>query len=714
MTATTSCAPRREVRVAIVGSGLTGLVATYLLSSYKPDSPDAPRISVEIFERASTVGMDSASITVPLPLAPSASTTTNTTSSPSHTTTTHDDGGLRSRSQKRPKLEVDATPTPASCEKAESKSPQSFLRIDVPMRVFTGGYYPQLLALYRHLGIKTKKTNFTYSFATLAPPSTPTVAGPPSASLSATEQEKLGWNGRIAEKAAVTPSPNIIYNGANGLGGVSLPSWLRNPNLPSPMTMTAILTHLSRMRCYFASLLALIFGYLQLLLIALWHHSLGHTSDPTHPLRSYTLFQLVADPFPPRPTPTRFSLGHTSERIVESVLRKFLHLNTTFAQQTLTPLFSAVMTSTLGSVWQCPATEVLDYVALTLGKDHFVVKDGVGQVVAALLTHLGPSPDGIEGAGAVWTNAAVRDVYDRDGKAYLSVVHHCSSSSAAVEMSREVSTSSTSTDRTFVQEEIGRQHGPYDHMIFATQANQTALFLRQYNDSLAQENAEKQRLREVVQVLELWKYEKSTVVNHFDRELLPREKADWRDLNLVTPADGQGSEWVDDNSAITLSDDASCSDGTLDSAWLFCTSTEPWQDKKIYTSATHILTTPFPSPTGRVLMQTTNAHPSLSPSPSLTLSRSTFERAIIDVASHLGRQKLFRLSRTQQGVETAGGRKLILGPLQKGERGKVGLWVCGSFAVGIPLLEGCVVSARLVADEIARLEEITLPAHARW
>ncbi|KAJ1023635.1 hypothetical protein NDA18_004622 [Ustilago nuda] len=526
MTATSSCAPRREVRVAIVGSGLTGLVATYLLSSYKPDSPDAPRISVEIFERASTVGMDSASITVALPLAPSESTTT--TSSPSHTTTTHDDGGLRSRSQKWPKLEVDATPTPASCEEAESKSPQSLLRIDVPMRAFTGGYYPQLLALYRHLGIKTKKTNFTYSFATLPPPSTSTVAGPPSASLCATEQEKLGWKGRIAEKAAVTPSPNIIYNGANGLGGVSLPSWLRNPNLPSPMTMTAILTHLSKMRCYFASLLTLIFGYLQLLLIALWHHSLGHTSDPTHPLRSYTLLQLVADPFPPRPTPRRFSLGDTSERIVELVLGKILHLNPTFAQQTLTPLFSAVMTCTLGSVWQCPATEVLDYVALTLGKDHFVVKDGVSQVVAALLTHLGPFPDGIEGAGAVWTNAAVRDVYYRDGKAYLSVIHHGSS-------------------------------------------------------------------------------------------------------------------------------------GT-----------------------------------------------------SLTLSHSTFERAIIDVASNLGRQKLFCFSRTHQGVETAGGRKVILGPLQRRERGNVGLWVCGSFAVGIPLLEGCVVSATLVADEIARLEEITLPVHARW
>ncbi len=41
-----------------------------------------------------------------------------------------------------------------------------------------------------------------------------------------------------------------------------------------------------------------------------------------------------------------------------------------------------------------------------------------------------------------------------------------------------------------------------------------------------------------------------------------------------------------------------------------------------------------------------------------------------------------------------------LGPLQGGGRGGPGMWICGSYAYpGIPLLEGCVVSARLVVEQ---------------
>lgn len=50
---------RRKKRVAIIGSGLAGLSAAHLLT--KQDEED---IEVHIFEKAQSVGMDSASIDV--------------------------------------------------------------------------------------------------------------------------------------------------------------------------------------------------------------------------------------------------------------------------------------------------------------------------------------------------------------------------------------------------------------------------------------------------------------------------------------------------------------------------------------------------------------------------------------------------------------------------------------------------------------------------
>lgn len=42
--------------------------------------------------------------------------------------------------------------------------------VDVPMRSFQGGYYPQLIALYKSLGVAFRKADFSYSFSFLTPP----------------------------------------------------------------------------------------------------------------------------------------------------------------------------------------------------------------------------------------------------------------------------------------------------------------------------------------------------------------------------------------------------------------------------------------------------------------------------------------------------------------------------------------------------------------
>lgn len=759
-----------------MGSGLTGLVATYILTAPTSNSSNGVKVTVDIFERAAALGMDSASISVPLPPASSSATTASPRTISSCLSTDDSHGTLRPRPHKRLKLETRTLSDAGSI-------PQRSMRIDVPMRAFTGGYYPQLLALYCHLGIRIKKTNFTYSFAAL-PPST-AAAVPCSATLSSPSSTTSSSGTRPSSPqsestAAATwppsssivegvqaPSPSILYNGANGVRGVSLPADLRQPRLSNPARVSNILDQISRIRAYFASLVLLVLGYFQLLVIALWHHHLGHTCDPSHPLRTHTLSDLVSDPFPTRSPAAsrdpshslRSRLGLVIEPVVESLLRRTICLDERFAQQTLTPLFSAVMTSSLDSVWSCPASEVLDYVALTLGKDHFVVKDGVRTVVATLLNHVDQqqtraqqsarsNSSSSSSSSKVWTSAEVRRVQSKAGKAWIDVVHHDRESSPqkdtadTQDMSREPS--STSTDRTFWSDQDQlQQHGPFDHVIFATQANQTAHFLEQYVDSLTADDSGKQeaeRLGRVIDVLNTFRYERSVVVNHTDRALLPRDDRDWRDLNLVSPSQvgakqvwtaekrrsSTDSDWTDDHGEEL---DGSASNDTLWSLSSGPTSKPP-KSTNGYTMATHVLALPPPaSHSPLFILQTTNPLPPLHPNPNAILSRSTFERAIIDLPAHLSRSALFHPTTPSHphnpNVKTAGGRVLTLGPLQQqrqrqgmgkkeGEEGGVKVWVCGSWAVGIPLLEGCVVSARLVAQEILSVEGVRSSEWVKW
>jgi predicted NAD/FAD-binding protein len=87
-------------RIAVVGSGISGLTACYLLSSEH---------DVTLFEAAADLGMDAHSVDVPLP------------------------GG-------------------------------DTARIDMPLRVFSPKYYPHLTSLYNHVNIKSVPENYSGSF----------------------------------------------------------------------------------------------------------------------------------------------------------------------------------------------------------------------------------------------------------------------------------------------------------------------------------------------------------------------------------------------------------------------------------------------------------------------------------------------------------------------------------------------------------------------
>ena len=97
--------PRRKhhrARVAIVGSGLAGLTAGYLLSE--------AGLEVTIFEREDKLGMDSQSTTL-----------------------------------------------------YKGKHREA-VRVDTPMRSFSLGFYTNLLRLYKHLGVPMQRREYTYSF----------------------------------------------------------------------------------------------------------------------------------------------------------------------------------------------------------------------------------------------------------------------------------------------------------------------------------------------------------------------------------------------------------------------------------------------------------------------------------------------------------------------------------------------------------------------
>lgn len=90
--------------VAVIGSGLAGLTTAYLLS--------LSGLVVTLYEREDVLGMDSQSIFVPCNSSPGAKS----------------------------------------------------IRVETPMRSFSGGFYHELLKLYRHLEVPIERKPFTYNF----------------------------------------------------------------------------------------------------------------------------------------------------------------------------------------------------------------------------------------------------------------------------------------------------------------------------------------------------------------------------------------------------------------------------------------------------------------------------------------------------------------------------------------------------------------------
>ena len=213
-------------------------------------------------------------------------------------------------------------------------------------------------------------------------------------------------------------------------------------------------------------------------------------------------------------------------------------------------------------------------------------------------------------------------------------------------------------------------HPGFDHVILATQANHAAHFVDGYARALEEQQAVQAAVpaTQLSACLSQFEYRRTIVVNHTDDSLLPADNRDRRDLNMVMMSSLAVEEKFADEGPTGLVLPPS------------------------YAMTTHILPRPADRAPGMAILQTTN--PFFAPHPKSVLSVSRLERALLTRSSKAAVRSLCAYEEDAVGV----GR--LQGTARR-ELGKTaaGLWVVGSYAHrGIPLLEGCVLSAREVVE----------------
>ncbi|KAF9138944.1 hypothetical protein BGX30_008546 [Mortierella sp. GBA39] len=139
-TPSTDPLPQKRLRVAVIGSGLAGLTVGHLLSSLHTDQGHGDLgVDVHLFEKAHSLGMDSASLVVNCPCQACAIAQGRS----------HESG----RDQDKDHIHIQPNDTHL----------QQGRRMDVPMRSFFPEYYPNLVRLYRSIGVKFRDAENTLS-----------------------------------------------------------------------------------------------------------------------------------------------------------------------------------------------------------------------------------------------------------------------------------------------------------------------------------------------------------------------------------------------------------------------------------------------------------------------------------------------------------------------------------------------------------------------
>ncbi len=225
-------------------------------------------------------------------------------------------------------------------------------------------------------------------------------------------------------------------------------------------------------------------------------------------------------------------------------------------------------------------------------------------------------------------------------------------------------------------DQVEKRNG-FHHIVLATQAPVAVKLLTTYLDTLQDEFAHrKERIAALIQCLRAFESRLSVVINHTDNSLLPDHDDDVRELNLISLATEEDYKSIHASST-------------------FCVS-------PTYTMATQVLRCPQTYSRDRpAIFQTTN--PIISPRKETIMSIAKLERGVVTVESRRALALLCE-KEPKKWWQCPYQVKTRLGPLQgarpASEPTAPGIWICGSFAhLGIPLLEGCAISARNVIEQ---------------
>ncbi|KAG0165627.1 hypothetical protein DFQ30_008202 [Apophysomyces sp. BC1015] len=451
--------PKKVVKVAVIGSGLAGLTAAYLLTEGKKKSRESTtQFETHLFEKGETLGMDASSISV----------------------------GEKEK-----------------------------FRIDVPMRSFMSGYYSNLVQLYKHLDIPAKPAKFSFGWYRI-------------------HSDKPTCDVPLDQIASCTSNRSYMtYSGSRTVGRLGQPA----------LTSTSISDYVAALVRFFWQIMIVSMSYTWLMILALWMHYRGHLRNPSHSVANMTLG-------------TWFQKHH---------------IHPYFVHQIFVPLFAAVCTNSWQSMLDYPAADILEYMAVGLFQESYVVACGVQEVVQKLSAplkhvHLGTtivSIRPINNSGIPGPRLALRD----------------------------------SQDQVF----------EVDHVIFATQGNQAMRILQECYDHLDPNDANHQQLvhdigRQIA-MLKPFRYDSSVVINHTDTRLLPRNQQDWQILNL----------------------------GMIDTSVQPGKSRLIVPYPHDTTMTTHILNMTHATDNQCLYLQTTN--PCIPPDPKHIISVSHFERATVTIES---------------------------------------------------------------------------------
>lgn len=336
-------------------------------------------------------------------------------------------------------------------------------------------------------------------------------------------------------------------------------------------------------------------SYLVVNMAAWYHVHLGHTRDPDHYIRKINFGQWCDESW---------------------VLSSFL-------AELLIPMLCSIMTADYETVRAIPAAEMLDYIVATFSNQHYTVQGGVSQVVEALTSNMKPEQ--------IHLGLTVKDLIPLSEGQKTRVHLVCEHKISGKE-----------------------KHLIYDHIIFASQASQTARMLQQFCDHLHGHMSELPvaPYQETVSQLNKLCYKQSTVVCHTDASVIAPRKEAWRDLNFIRAIPRESTDAT-------------------------------------YTMATHIICQKDAS----VVMQTTNPLPWLFPNESTWISKSDFERFVLTLSGCEARRAFFdyEMSHGKYTKHPKLGPLQGVGPVNLREASMPGIWLCGSWSYGVPLLEGTVV-----------------------